>query len=183
MHPRFYRAGACLLALLLQACAARNVEPIGFEADFENDSKAWNEIQAEIPAYPKPQNLLRIPTGSATPHQFFIDAPSVTLGKDGVTRYSVVTKSAGGATNVSYDGLRCETREHKVYALGHADGTWVRARNAQWQRVVLRDLAPYTHTLFNQFFCNERTRPTAVRIALDALRQGRGLNPGAGTDD
>ena len=173
----------CLLVLLLQACASRNVEPVGFEADFENDSKAWREIVAQIPAYPKPEDLVRVPTGTATSHQFFVDARSLALGEDGVMRYTVVTKAAGGATNVTFEGIRCETRERKVYALGRSDGSWVRSRSSEWQRVVLRDLAPYTHTLYHQFFCNERTRPTPVRIALDALRQGRGLNPGAPPDE
>jgi hypothetical protein len=78
--------------------------------------------------------------------------------------------------------MRCETRERKLYALGHADGTWVRARNTDWQRVVLRDLTPYHYTLYTQYFCNERTRPTQVRIAIDALKQGRGLAPGSTTE-
>jgi hypothetical protein len=183
MHPRFHRAGVCLLALLLQACASRNVEPVGFEADFENDTKAWREVAAQIPAYPKPEDLVRVPTGTATSHQFFVDARSLALGEDGVMRYTVVTRTGGGATNVTFEGIRCETRERKVYALGRSDGSWVRARNADWQRILLRDLTPYTHTLYHQFFCNERTRPTSVRIALDALRQGRGLNPGALLDE
>jgi hypothetical protein len=184
MRRKFVRAGVCLFALMLQACASKRDAPLtGFEADFENEAKPWQELQTEIPPYPNPANLLRIPTGTATPHQFFIDSASVSVGEDGVTRYTVVTRAAGGATNVTYEGLRCETRERKVYAFGHPNGTWVRARNAQWQRVVLRDLTPYSHTLYTQFFCNERTRPTPPRIALDALRQGRGLNPGAGSDD
>jgi hypothetical protein len=169
--------------VLLQACASRNKEPVGFEADFENDAKSWQEIETQIPAYPKPENLVRVPTGTATSHQFFVDAASLALGEDGVMRYTVLTKAAGGATNVTFEGMRCETRERKIYAFGHPDGKWVRARNAEWQRVVLRDLTPYSHTLYNQFFCNERTRPTPAKVALDALRQGRGLNPGATIDE
>jgi hypothetical protein len=183
MHPRFPAAGICVLVLLLHACATSNKEPVGFEADFESDTKSWQEVQAQIPAYPKPENLLRVPTGTATSHAFFVDASSLALGEDGVMRYTVVARAGGGATNVTFEGIRCETRERKVYALGHADGTWARARNAEWQRIVLRDLTPYPHTLYHQFFCNERTRPNSARVALDALRRGRGLNPGAGTDD
>ena len=183
MHLRFHRAGACLLALLLHACASRDAPLTGFEADYESDTKAWREIEAQIPAYPQSANLIAVPTGTATSHQFLVDASSVALGEDGVMRYTVVTRAAGGATNVTFEGIRCETRERKVYALGRTGGSWVRARDAQWQRIVLRDLTPYTHTLYHQFFCNERTRPTPVRIALDALRQGRGLNPGATLDE
>jgi hypothetical protein len=182
MRRKAHRAGVCLLALLLQGCASRNVEPVGFEADFESDGKSWKEITAQIPPYPKGGSLLAVPTGTATSHQFYVDATSLALGEDGVMRYTVVTKTAGGATNVTFEGIRCETRERKVYAVGRPDGSWVRARDAQWQRIVLRDLTPYSHTLYHQFFCTERTRPTPVRIALDALRRGRGLNPGSTID-
>ncbi|HEX2827194.1 MAG TPA: CNP1-like family protein [Burkholderiales bacterium] len=180
MHRSFIAAGVFLLAA---ACAKPQPPETGFEADFENDNKSWREIEAQMPAYPRGENLVPIPTGTATSHRFLIDPQSLALGEDGVMRYTVVAKAAGGAVNVSFEGIRCETRERKVYAIGHRDGTWVRARNAQWQRIVLRDLTPYSHTLYHQFFCNERTRPNPPRVALEALRRGRGLNPGAATDD
>lgn len=176
------KSSAALLCLALAACAKPQA-PVGFEADYENEAKTWKEIEAQLPPAPRPENLVRIPTGTATSHQFFIDSRSMALGEDGVMRYTVVTRAGGGATNVTFEGMRCETRERKIYAIGHADGTWVRARNAEWQRVLLRDLTPYSHTLYTQFFCPERTRPTSVRVALDALRNGRGLNAGAYTDD
>jgi hypothetical protein len=178
------RAAAWLLALTLAPLpAAAQWSPMpGFEADFENDTKTWKEIQAQIPAYPKPENLVRVPTGTATSHQFFIDTRSLALGEDGVMRYTVVAKTAGGATNVTFEGMRCQTRERKLYAIGRSDGNWVRARDSDWQRVVLRDLTPHHHTLYHQFFCTERTRPTPVRLVIDALKRGEGFNPGARTD-
>ena len=32
---------------------------------------------------------------------------------DGVVRYTLVTRTAGGATNVTYEGIRCEGRGHR----------------------------------------------------------------------
>ena len=172
---------AWLLAAALVPSA--NAQWREWEAEFDDEKKGWKEIQAQIPAFPKPESLVRVPTGTATSHQFFVDTRSLTLGEDGVMRYTVVAKTAGGATNVTFEGIRCDTRERKLYAIGRSDGTWVRARDTQWQRVVLRDLTPHHHTLYHQFFCPERTQPTPVKIAIDALRRGRGLNPGALIDE
>jgi hypothetical protein len=148
-----------------------------WDADFDEDKKSWKEIEARIPPYPKPENLVRVQTGAATPHQFFLDANSLTLGEDGVMRYTVVVKTAGGANNVTFEGMRCETREQKLYAVGHTDNTWVRARDPKWQRIVLRDLTPHHHTLYYDYFCPERIRATPPKQALEALRRRPGFAP------
>lgn len=150
---------------------------------YEEQTDQWQELEVPLPAYPRPENLLAIPIGGGSPHQFFVDSKSVVVGKDGVTRYTVVMKTSGGATNVSYEGIRCQTRERKIYAIGRSDGTWTQTRSAPWKRVLLQDRLPYSYTLFNQFFCNERTQPTSARRALDALKLGRGLAPGSAVDD
>ena len=154
----------------------------GWDADFDEETKSWKEIQAQIPPYPKPQNLILLEAGSATSHKFYVDAASVSVGEDGVVRYTTVIKAAGGATNVAFEGMRCETREGKLYAIGHADGTWVRARNPKWQRILLRDLKPHHYVLYREYFCPSPAVPTPPRLAIEALRRGVGLAP-AGTMD
>jgi hypothetical protein len=176
-----FKSAACLLVLAALAGQA-SAQWREWDAEFDEEKKGWKEIQARIPVYPKAGSLVLVKTGSATSHRFYVDTSSISVGEDEVVRFTVVTKTSGGATNVTFEGMRCETRERKLYALGHADGTWVRARNTDWQRVVLRDLTPYHHTLYTQYFCLERSRPTPVRIAIDALKQGRGLNPGSTTE-
>src|ERR1700687_1379635 len=164
----------CLLAFATWALPA-GAQWREWDADFDEDKKSWKEIEARIPPYPKPENLVRIQTGAATPHQFLIDANSVSLGEDGVMRYTVVVKTAGGATNVTFEGMRCETRQQKLYAVGHSDNTWVRARDPKWQRVVLRDLTPHHHTLYYDYFCPERTHATPPKQAIEALKRGTGF--------
>jgi hypothetical protein len=163
--------------------AALATEWAGWEYDYDEDRKSWKEIQAQIPAYPKTENLVVLEAGSAASHRFYIDASSVSLGSDGVYRYTTVVKTAGGATNVMFEGMRCETREGKLYAIGRSDGTWARARDPKWQRIAYRDLRPYQYVLFREFFCSSRTMPTAPKIAIDALRRGVGLATSRETDD
>lgn len=163
---------ACALLCLLLAAPATLTAAQWRLWDREEEEKAWQEIEAPIPAYPQAHNLVAVDVGSATSHQFFVDAPSVSLGQDGVMRYTVVIKASGGATNVAFEGMRCETRERRVYALGRGDGTWVPARDSAWQRIVPHDLAPYRFVLYREYFCPTPARPPSAKQALDALRRG-----------
>ena len=163
------------IAALLASPSALGAMASTWEQDFDEDTKAWKEIEANIPPYPKTKDLIRVEPGSEISHRFYVDAASVTVGADGVVRYTTVIKTSGGATNVTYEGMRCETREGKLYAMGHPDGTWTRARNPAWKRIVLRDVAPHHYVLYREYFCPEPTKATPPRIALDAMRRGVGI--------
>jgi hypothetical protein len=146
----------------------------GWDYDFDEEKKSWKEIEAQIPPYPSPKNLLYLEAGGGG-HRLYIDANSVSRGEDGVMRYTAVVKASGGATNVSFEGMRCETREQKTYALGHSDGSWARARSPQWRRIELREILPYHYVLYREYFCPSRTRPPTAWEAVDALKQSRSI--------
>jgi hypothetical protein len=167
----------CLAAVLASpnALAALATEWAGWEYDYDEEKRSWKEIQAQIPPFPKNENLILLEAGSETGHKFYVDAASVSVGSDGIVRYTTVIKASGGATNIAFEGMRCETREGKLYALGHNDGTWVRARKPAWQRIVLRDLKPHHYVLYREYFCPSPAKPTPANIAVDALRRGTGL--------
>ncbi|MCW5605336.1 MAG: hypothetical protein KIT18_12415, partial [Burkholderiales bacterium] len=93
-----------LLAALVSVPAAG--QWAGWDYDFDQEKKPWAEIVTQIPAYPKSENLLPFDAGSATSHRFFIDAASISVGEDGVIRYTLMIRTAGGATNVSFEGIR-----------------------------------------------------------------------------
>ena len=175
---RFFAAVACA-AFACTSGLAIGALATTFEADYDDETKEWKEIEAQLPAYPDTKNLLEVRYNAETPHRFFVDPGSVTLGVDGVTRFTSVMRTAGGALNVSYEGMRCETREGKIYAFARKDGTWTRARKPEWKRILLRDLTPHRFVLYRQFFCPSPATPTSPKVALDALRRGDGLAPGA----
>lgn len=139
-----------------------------FDYEFEQD-KPWVEIAAQLPAYPKPENLLPFSVSSATGNRFFVDAASISVGEDKVVRYTVVIDAAGGARNVSFEGLRCESGERRLYAYGHSDGTWsrARARNAGWETIKFRSLLSYQKALFEDHFCPDGIR---VKDGAEAVR-------------
>jgi hypothetical protein len=163
--------GIVAVLLLLPFSAA--AQWWSLESDFDDERKQWKEIEAKLPAYPKQENLLALDAGGATPHKFFIDAPSISVGEDGVVRYALVVKTAGGATNVSFEGIRCELRHQKVYAIGHADGKWARARDPQWRRIEYRDVNRHHGVLYSDILCRGRDTVKDAREALNLLKYGK----------
>lgn len=164
-----HKSLAVLLAAGLLAAPA-HAQWRAWDADFDEDKKPWKEIEAKIPAYPRPENLLPFEGGGASPHRFFIDAPSLSIGEDEVVRYTLVIRTAGGATNVSYEGLRCDLRQQKYYATGRPDGTWVRARNPQWRRIELQEVNRHHNVLYQDYLCSGEGRMQTVRSVKDALQ-------------
>jgi hypothetical protein len=162
-----------LPALLLCLPFAAQAAWVDFDREFEAD-KPWVEVAAQLPAYPKPENLVPFDVSSATRNRFFIDTASISVGEDKVVRYTAVIEAAGGARNVSYEGLRCETGERRLYAYGHPDGTWSKARNAGWEPVKLRSLLSYRKALYEDHFCpdgiNVRNAGEAIRNLKKAAR-------------
>lgn len=142
-----------------------------FDSEFDEQKKPWSEIEARLPGNPRPDNLIPFEAGAATPHRFYIDAPSLSVGEDGVVRYTLVVKAAGGATNVSFEGIRCETREQKLYAVGQRDGRWVRAREPEWRRIEYKEINRHHGVLFADFFCQDRRRARSLKDILEALRR------------
>ncbi len=138
--------------------------------DFDEDKKPWKEIGSKIPPYPRPENLVPFEGGGASPHRFFIDAQSLSIGEDGVVRYTLLVRTAGGATNVSFEGMRCETREQKYYALGRADGSWMRARDPQWRRLVTQSVNRHHDVLYAEVLCLGKSPVTTTREALQRLK-------------
>jgi hypothetical protein len=113
--------------------------------------------------------LLRVELGRG--FDYYIDPASISVGADGVVRYSVVARSMGGATNVSYEGLRCNSRERILYAFGRADGSWSPARKLEWQSAA-GGTAKYFSTLADYYFCPNRKPVADAAEAVDALKQG-----------
>ena len=173
--PVLLARALALLAATTMTAAALEIK-WGSDDEFDENKKEWKEIEAKIPAYPKDANLVRFDAGPATPHRFFIDTQSLSIGDDGVVRYILVVKTAGGATNVSFEGIRCDTREQRYYALGHANGSWTRARNTQWRRIEYQDYNRQHGALYTDFLCTGsstgKTTPATVKQVVERLKYG-----------
>lgn len=140
--------------------------------DYENDreKKPWSEIEVPLPPYPKASNLIRFDPGGGSTHRFYIDAASLSIGKDGVVHYSLVIKTAGGATNVTFEGMRCRTREAKIYAVGSSGGTWTEVRDPRWREIDFRDVNPYHSSLYADYLCRGNAPVRSVEEVINRLK-------------
>lgn len=172
---RFLLASLVFLGWLASAHAQKEWD--GWDYKFDREIETWTETQAQLPAYPKDENLISLDVGSATPHRFYVDAASVSTSKEGVVRYTMVIRTAGGATNVSFEGIRCESREQKYYAIGRRDKSWVRARNPEWRRVEHKDFTAHHITLYREYFCQGKQMNEPAAKIVSALRSGPARSP------
>lgn len=172
LFPSVLRRVLCfagVLALLAAFDAPAEDQWIRWGIDFEEAKKPWKEIEAKIPAYPRPENLIPFEAARASGHRFFVDAQSLSLGEDGVMRYVLVIKTAGGATNVTFEGIRCDMRQQKYYAIGQANGGWTRARDSRWRRIGGQEQSQHG-ALYDEYFCSDSNRPATPQRAIQLLK-------------
>lgn len=131
------------------------------------------ELALKLPAYPKDSNLIEFYAGPRASNHFFIDKDSLSAGKDGIVRYTLVIKTSGGATNISYEGIRCADQEFKIYATGNADGTWAINRMSDWRPIENKQINGYHAALNHNFFCPLYNPIHSAEEGLDALRRGK----------
>ena len=143
-----------------------------FEYNFDDDSKPWREIQAQLPAYPDLKTALPFFVSAATDNKFFIDPKSISVGEDGIVRYTLIVQSPSGVLNVSFEGIRCATHEKKLYAFGREDNTWSRNRYAKWTPIKYEDLNRQHHVLYDDFFCPDAIIVKDANEAISALKRG-----------
>ncbi|MGZ3239854.1 MAG: CNP1-like family protein [Burkholderiaceae bacterium] len=144
-----------------------------FEQDFDDEAKPWQEIATQLPALPKNENLIPFYVSPTTTLKFAIDSKSLAAGSDGVIRYVLVSKSTSGAESISFEGMRCESSEVKLYAFGHKDGTWGRSRRDKWSPIIEQATNRQHAALAHDYFCNQKVIAGSVEEILDRMRSQR----------
>jgi hypothetical protein len=144
--PLFRSASLLLVTLLASAAVFAD-----FEEDYE--SKQWQEVEVQLPAAPRQESLLPFYVSAATENRFFVDGATLSVGNDGVVRYVLFVLTPQGARNVTYEGMRCETRERRIYASGRQDGSWSKARKNEWVRIQDVYANRQHAALFLEYFC------------------------------
>ncbi|PSJ17889.1 CNP1-like family protein [Nitrosomonas supralitoralis] len=155
-----------LLCAILFACAKPP-----FKDQFESD-KPWIEQLTQLPAYPNATDLMEFDTGAVSSNHYLVDRNSISIGEDGVIRFTLVVKSSSGALNVSYEGIRCATSERKLYALGRDDKTWIQPRESEWQKLELVRQFNAQRELAKNIFCPHRQIVSSTEDAIQALKAG-----------
>ena len=158
------------LAVVLFGCSSTK-PPSAFEQDFDDDTKTWKEVQTQLPAAPRDEDLIGFSVSGASAYYFAVDRKALSIGSDGVFRYTLVATSAQGARNVSYEGIRCETVEKKIYAIGQRDGGWVKSRNSAWSRIEEVGNNRQHAALMKEYFCPDGSAQQKLSDVLDRFKR------------
>jgi len=135
-------------------------------------AKPLDELPLQLPAPPKAGDLLEFDPGRPATLRYYVDPASLSVGTDAIVRFTVVVRGEGNASNVSYEAIRCKTRERKVYAYGRADGTWSAARAPQWTKISGLTTDGYRFVLYENYFCPSRQIIGSAREGVEAFRRG-----------
>lgn len=175
---------ALALLLALAACgAAAQADPRGWSygrlpdnQTGEKEEAAWQELEVEPPAFPKDASLIEFYVSAVATNKYYIDASTLSVGNDGVVRYVLVVKTGGGATNVSFEGIRCKERTWKHYATGRADPeSWTRSRasNIDWRPIENKTVNRHHAALSRDLFCPKGNPIRNADDGRNALRLGK----------
>ncbi len=146
--------------------------PLLADFDEDYDSKRWQEVEVQLPAPPRQDRLLPFYVSAVAENRFYVDGSSLSVGSDGVVRYVLVILTPQGGRNVSYEGMRCETRERRIYASGRADGSWSKSRNNDWVRIADQSVNRHHAALYLEYFCPIGIAVRTPEEARDALQRG-----------
>jgi len=169
---------AFALAAVIAVSACSGPTPLVTAEEVDDPAspqRAKVEPEVKLPSFPKEQTLIRYDVTPKTSLEYFVDSTSISLPGEGIVRFTVVAKTAS-AENVSYEGFRCITREHKIYARANRDGAWVMVKGAGWEPVSERTTPMFRRELYWNFFCPSKHTINTPREGVDALRFGRHPN-------
>lgn len=99
----------------------------------------------------------------ATQHKFYISLAddALRLDKDGVIRYVLFIQTKNGGKNLSFEGIRCQTKQWILYATGNFSATppqWNtdklnKPQSLQWKFIQNVPVNRYHATLAETYFC------------------------------
>jgi len=174
---------AFLLLGVMAGAAAQAPNPYGSGREAYNpgveEDAPWLELkEVEPPAFPVQENLREFYVGAAATNTYFIDASTLAVGTDGVVRYVLVVRTSGGATNVSFEGIRCKELSWKHYATGHGDSTWTKSRatRSEWRRIENKPVNRHHAALSRDYFCPMGNAINTADEGRNALRLGKHPN-------
>jgi CNP1-like family protein len=167
------------LALVVLASAAQAQVRSDWELKNEDRLKQSQEQGVAPPALDRARLVeVKLHVSADSEFRYYVDPASVSVGADRIVRYVLIGRSASGAENVSFEGIRCPG-EYRVYAVGRPDGSWA-GRPSEWRPIPRHPNASQA-ALARQYFCPGRHPILTSDEGQQALRAGGhpGVFPGA----
>jgi hypothetical protein len=167
----------------LMGCLLAGVAAAQYDDEAELDEPAWKETAYVLPDVPAEASLRAFELSPPSANQYRVDLASLAVNTDGVIRYVLVVKSRTGASSTTFEGLRCETAERRLYASLGSDGSWRPLKNSAWARIGAGSNNPRA-ALAVDFFCDgaapARSREEIINRfyrRIDHIDPMRGVQP------
>jgi hypothetical protein len=155
----------------LAALAACGGDTANMKSDWERQNEgrllkddAQFQPLADLPQYPKNENLVEFFVSSASTFRFYIDRASLGV-KNRLVHYTLVARSASGADNVTYEAINCASAEYRILAGGQA-GAWI-SRPTEWREISPRSVQRWHSVLRRDYFCPNNV---AISDAAEGVR-------------
>jgi CNP1-like family len=165
--PRLLLAAMLAVTIYLPAARSSGDEIKDFDFDPQYVEK-WTESEIVIPAYPQDQDLIPVPLPPTATLKVYLDRRSLSRAPDRVARFSLVVESHSGTRSVFYEGLRCETRQYKTYAVGTANRTLEAVGHPRWRDIPRPEINDFRFQLYRHFVCDDHD---SARAPDDLVRQ------------
>jgi hypothetical protein len=154
--------------------AAVELDKYGDEMDTvpfdETYAKKWKESNVTIPTYPDDRDLVPVPMGVNDTLKIYIDSKSISRAPDLVARFSLIVESPSGARSVFYDGMRCETRQYKTYAIGTANHTFEAVKDPQWRTIPRSEINSFRDNLYRHYICDGHSSARTPEAIVHLLK-------------
>ena len=139
-------------------------------AQFITDDPDWKESDTPPPPAFDIGKLVPFDVSSASSLVYGVDPASIRISqRDGVVRYVVVARSASGAVNAVYEGLRCSTAQLKTYARYSASG-WKSLENSEWTSLYASQLSRHALAFAKAGACDNKVVPDSVDALVRRLK-------------
>lgn len=124
------------------------------QVPYVEEGSGWKELDTTLPPFPGPDRFHELPSQLPnTSLKILLVPDSIRVGEDGVIRYIMAIRSPSGASNLFYDGLRCQAKEYKIYAYASSGRKWAEMENPGWQDLNGGGSARYRLFLYRNYFC------------------------------
>ena len=117
---------------------------------------------------PNQKTLLPFYVSQTTIFKFAVDTDSISIGADGVTRYTVVIINPSGGQQAQYEGIRCDSFQWRLYGSYESTG-WKENPLGSWKAIQSNVPNRYQASLAQGAFCNLSSQEKNIKTILNSL--------------
>lgn len=140
----------------------------------------FKEGTTTMPSTPPNQSTLApFYVSERTVFKFAVDTNSISIGRDGVTRYIVVITNPSGDQQAQYEGIRCDSFQWRLYG-ALENGSWRENPLSSWREIQSKVPNRYQAALAQGAFCNftsQEKNMTAIMKSLNPNNFTGGTQP------